>query len=148
MGRSRMRDPGQTEDARRGKLVVRGEQRPRAVHDLHALPLEPREAPEPGLDPIERRQDVEPCDRNISAPDTRQRGSVCDLCPLTEVGKGRGQSAVRLRSFADDEDLSPARYGWPPRSRAAIAPLGPDLEFCNRHRASTTATSKVGVRPS
>jgi hypothetical protein len=40
------------------------EQRGRAVHDVHALTRQPRQAPKPGFDPVERRQDVEARNRD------------------------------------------------------------------------------------
>jgi hypothetical protein len=71
---------------------------------VHPPTLQPRQQPQPGFDSVERRQDVEPRDRNIASREARQHSGLRDPRPLPEVGKGSGESAVRFCRLPQDRD--------------------------------------------
>src|SRR6266540_1690234 len=66
--------------------------------------LQPRQAPKPGFDPVERRQDVEARNRDIAWPKTRRRGGVREPRSTPKARKGRSKIAIRLRRLAEDDD--------------------------------------------
>jgi hypothetical protein len=76
----------------------------RAVHDLRSLTLQAGELPKPRLDPIERRQNVEP--RHDVVAFFKARRCCCLRQPraLPMLGKSCGQGALRLRRVPKDDD--------------------------------------------
>ena len=67
-----MPQPGSGEHCRRPQLVVRGEQRLRAIQHEHASLLEHGKRIETRLDPVERGQHVEPEERDVTRLERRQ----------------------------------------------------------------------------
>jgi hypothetical protein len=90
-----------------------GEERERIVQQLHPLTVQPRQTPKPGLDPVQRRQDVEARDREIAPLQVRRDGRLRELCALPKLGKRRGQSAIRLRRPPEDDERAVATSGAP-----------------------------------
>ena len=105
MRRSRMRDAGAREQDRGGELVVRGEQRCGGVeHDPAAL-LEPREHPEAGLDPVERRQNVDPAEHEVD-----RRGSAASSGEaIAEANPARRARRPSARFVSDGLPTTSAR---------------------------------------
>ena len=68
-----MRKPGAKQEPGGQKLVVGGEQRTRPVERADAAGRERAERPEPVLDAVERRQDVEPPERRVAVLELRDR---------------------------------------------------------------------------
>jgi hypothetical protein len=139
-------DPGSAEEEGGRELVVRREQRERTVQKLHALTLQPRQAPEPGLDPVERGQDVEAGEREIAVANTGRGRGLREPCALPLLGEGRGQRAIRLRRLAEDDDRAVPLCGSRRPRRHALAPFNRELDAWNCHHASSAAAVKVGVR--
>jgi hypothetical protein len=99
-----LQDPRSAEEKGGRELVVCREQSVRTVQDLHPAALQPRKLPNSGLDPVERREDVEARDREIAMPKTRRRSGMREPGALPMLGKGRDQRAIRLRALAEDDD--------------------------------------------
>ena len=112
-----MLDAGAAEEERRRQLVVGSEQRDRTIHDVHAPTFQPRQAPKPGLDPVECWENVEAGKREIALPKARRDGRG-ELHSLPKIGKGRGKSAIRLCRLAEDDDRTELRFAAvPPPAR-------------------------------
>jgi hypothetical protein len=124
---------------------VGSEQRDRTIHDVHAPTFQPRQAPKPGLDPVECWEDVEAGKREIALPKARRDGRG-ELHSLPKIGKGRGKSAIRLCRLAEDDDrAAPTCRLWRPR-RGVLAPVDRDVDAGNCHRASSAVATKVGLK--
>src|SRR5262249_11092523 len=100
MRRARLRNSGSPEQERRRELVVRRQQRERAVHHLHASPHKPRQLPQTGLDAVERRDDIEPRDRDVAAPQTWRGRGLRQPRAIPEAGKRRPPKPTPLGRFA------------------------------------------------
>ena len=66
--RDRVWQPGTPEQARGQELVVDGQERACVVEDGDAARGEHPEGPEPVVDPVERRTDIEPAERSVARP--------------------------------------------------------------------------------
>jgi hypothetical protein len=98
--RARVRNAGLSQDAARGELVVRVNERARPVEHPDAGALKARELPESRLDAVEVLRDVEPSNCNVSAFEgsDRLRGRE-----NVEAGPASRQRGVRRCSPVGDE---------------------------------------------
>ena len=85
MHRLRVRHACRPKGRRGRELVVGRGQGCAAVQHLHAARIEPVEGPEPGLDPVERRQDVETSERNVPTAKPRQRLGRAEHDPEADI---------------------------------------------------------------
>jgi hypothetical protein len=102
-----VRDGGVGERAAGGELVVRRDQRPRAVEDADARSLETCELPEAGLDSVEIGRDVQSPERDVASLELLQRlsrgedagagppASKGDVGRCFSVGNERGEHVAR-----------------------------------------------------
>jgi hypothetical protein len=111
---------------------------------VDAQKFQPRQPPQPGLDPVERRQDVEAGKREIAGPKARRDGRG-ELRALPNIGKGRRKSAIRLGRLAEDYDRAGPNCG-PLPCGDQLAPVDRDLDAGICHRASSAAATTVGLR--
>ena len=90
------------------------------IHEVHPTSHETRQAPEPGLDPVERRKDIQARNRDITTPNVRRRCGVGEPCALPEVVESRGQGAIRLGRLAENDDRAAPTLG-PRQARATLS---------------------------
>ena len=101
--RARMRQARALQDLRRQQLVVRGEQRPRAVENDDAACGQRAECPEPVFDAVERVGDVQPAQRDRSRLQQRRRLLRDEDARVDPVRRSRSQGCVRSSAALGDD---------------------------------------------
>jgi hypothetical protein len=111
--RARLRNSGPAKEQGGRELVVGHHQTTRTVDDLYSATLQPRQLPQTGLDPVERRQDIESREREIAFPKERRRGCVGEpgaRCPRSAKAAAIAQFvSVGLPSTTTDRRRSAGR---------------------------------------
>ena len=101
-----MRKPGAKQEPGGQKLVVGGEQRARPVERADAAGRERAERPEPVLDAVERRQDVEPPERGVAVLELGDRLLGREEAEADAARRGGGEREVRFGgALGDDREL-------------------------------------------
>ena len=85
------------------KLVVRCEQRPQPVQDVDPVGFEPSDLPDPRLDPVQARQDVEPGQCGVIGPEQAKRPCGRHDHELDSLRSGFDEPQVRLVVAVGDE---------------------------------------------
>jgi hypothetical protein len=101
-----MRNAGGAQETGGDQLVVRGEERRRAVEDADALRLELADDPQSVLDAVELRRHVETIERDVAPAEREERIPRSEQLPVGATPPPCGERNVRLGQLVcDDREL-------------------------------------------
>jgi hypothetical protein len=107
-----VRQSRQAQPQRRRQLVVGGEERTGAVEHPSTRPLELSQHAETGLHAVERSQDVEAPEGDITGPDPARRiGRIHEACRNPEPSRCLDQPTVGRSDAGRDDGESPYDAG-------------------------------------
>src|SRR6476661_2306883 len=98
-----MWDARPREESRCDQLVVRGEQRRRAVENANSLRVQLGDDPQPLFDAVETWGDIEPVQGDITGAQIEQRITGCEQVRVRALPAAGRESHVRVRQLVGDD---------------------------------------------